>query len=287
MPQAFKPARSHTSAIDIDAALPSGLLAEVSAACDGAIVIAPEFDGHLLRAARELEARRVTLLSPGAEFIALASDKQRTAELLLAAGVPAPRGSLLDSPRDLEHRPPPIPFPALLKPNDGAGSLGVRRIERASEFPPLRETAAPWRMEEMIAGRPASVAVLCGANPLACPPFYQRLSGDGSFSYLGGERITDQTLARRARELTLQALAAMPATVGYVGVDLILGPQADGSGDRVIEVNPRLTTSYVGLRRLARSNLAAAMLAVAAGEAAELSWTEEPIQFEADGTTFT
>ena len=34
------------------------------------------------------------------------------------------------------------------------------------------------------------------------------------------------------------------------------------SGDRVIEINPRLTTSYVGLRALARFNLAEALLAV-------------------------
>ena len=58
----------------------------------------------------------------------------------------------------------------------------------------------------------------------------------------------------------------MPPTVGYVGVDLVLGREPDGSEDVVIEINPRLTTSYVGLRAAARTNLAEAMWQVAQGE---------------------
>ena len=52
----------------------------------------------------------------------------------------------------------------------------------------------------------------------------------------------------------------MPGLSGYVGVDVVLGN--DGR-DWAIEINPRLTTSYVGLRALAGFNLAEAMLAVA------------------------
>jgi predicted ATP-grasp superfamily ATP-dependent carboligase len=81
----------------------------------------------------------------------------------------------------------------------------------------------------------------------------------------------------------LAAVAALPLSQGYVGVDLVLGQAEDGSGDRVIEVNPRLTTSYVGLRALARANLAAAMLAVAAGERPDLCFGSEPVEFTTDG----
>ena len=51
----------------------------------------------------------------------------------------------------------------------------------------------------------------------------------------------------------------------------------------MIEINPRLTTSYVGLRALLDGNLAAAMMAVADGHQAELCWQSGPIQFEASG----
>jgi predicted ATP-grasp superfamily ATP-dependent carboligase len=72
---------------------------------------------------------------------------------------------------------------------------------------------------------------------------------------------------------------------GYVGVDLILGNAADGSKDIAIEINPRLTTSYVGLRALARFNLAEAMLALALGQQLpEITWHSGIVRFLADGT---
>ena len=71
--------------------------------------------------------------------------------------------------------------------------------------------------------------------------------------------------------------------LGWLGIDLVLGSDPAGADDVVIEINPRLTTSYLGLRRLARGNLAAALLAVARGEPAGLSFRAEPLQFAPDG----
>ena len=71
---------------------------------------------------------------------------------------------------------------------------------------------------------------------------------------------------------------------GYVGVDIVLGDAPDGSADWVIEINPRLTTSYVGLRALARGNLAGVLLAVVQREALpELGWHEGTVAWSADG----
>jgi predicted ATP-grasp superfamily ATP-dependent carboligase len=109
------------------------------------------------------------------------------------------------------------------------------------------------------------------------------LSDDGHFRYLGGSSPIEPALADRAQRLALAALACFPATRGYVGVDLILGQADDGSGDVVVEVNPRLTTSYVGLRRLLQTNLATAMLAAAAGRAVELRWARQRVEFTAEG----
>jgi hypothetical protein len=52
----------------------------------------------------------------------------------------------------------------------------------------------------------------------------------------------------------------------------------------VIEINPRLTTSYVGLRALASENLAAAMLDVASGRTPRLSFADRQLEFDSDGT---
>jgi predicted ATP-grasp superfamily ATP-dependent carboligase len=68
---------------------------------------------------------------------------------------------------------------------------------------------------------------------------------------------------------------------------MILGAAGDGSGDRVLEVNPRLTTSFVGLAHLSASSLLAALLAAAGGEepqwAAETASLDRGLQFGVDG----
>jgi predicted ATP-grasp superfamily ATP-dependent carboligase len=76
----------------------------------------------------------------------------------------------------------------------------------------------------------------------------------------------------------------MPPCTGYVGVDLILGGDPDGHEDAVIEINPRLTTSYVGLRAVAEQNLAEQMLRVAHGATAEVTFKNRAVQFDTIGT---
>jgi len=116
------------------------------------------------------------------------------------------------------------------------------------------------------------------------PACSQRLSQDGRFRYVGGQLLSDPELRRRATTAAAAALRALPALLGYVGVDLVLGAARDGSEDYVVEINPRLTTSYVGLRAATRMNLAGAMLQIAAGDPVDLVFDDIPIRFEADGT---
>ena len=53
--------------------------------------------------------------------------------------------------------------------------------------------------------------------------------------------------------------------IGWIGVDLILGDREDGRDDRVLEINPRITTSIVGLVELSHSSLIGAMIDLAEG----------------------
>ena len=82
----------------------------------------------------------------------------------------------------------------------------------------------------------------------------------------------------------MQTAAVLPPTVGYVGMDMILGPEGPES-DVVLELNPRLTTSYLGLRQLARANLAAAMLAAVAGQPVHVSFGHQHVEFSPDAVT--
>ena len=110
-------------------------------------------------------------------------------------------------------------------------------------------------------------------------PARQLLSDDGRFHYRGGELPLVADLAERAVRLSRAGLDAVPGLRGYVGVDLVLGNAADGSEDRLIEINPRLTTSYLGLRKLARFNLLQALLDVVQGRSVELQWNAGTVHF--------
>ncbi len=256
-------------------------LHRLAAEADWTLLIAPEFQRHLLTRCRTIEAAGGRLLGPSPECVALATDKHALCEHLARHGVNVPRGVALDP---FDPLPSDFPYPAVLKPRDGAGSLGVERVECWSVA--RRNGPSPARLEAFCHGQPASVAVLCGPeHSVALPPCFQSLGGESGFSYLGGSLPIPDELAARAADLARRAVASLARPLGYLGVDLVLGDQSSGAADVVIEINPRLTTSYIGLRGLFAGNLAAAMLAIASGQSPGLCWKPGPIAFEASGET--
>lgn len=251
----------------------------LAAEADATILIAPEFDGILAKAAQRVASAGGRLLSPPPEFIRLTANKHKTCERLAAAGVPVPHGRILEGDEKL---PADFAYPAVLKPIDGAGSQDTLVVAGSYDEP------APYawqrRLEKYAPGQAASVAVLCG--PGGCEPLLpckQRISEDGRLRYLGGALPLAEGLAARAMALAQRSMVALPPAMGYVGIDLVLGREPDGSDDYVIEVNPRLTTSYVGLRAVAKSNLAAAMLRVAEGDPSPVEFSDHRLEFDVDG----
>jgi len=260
------------------------LLARLAADADWTIVVAPEFDNQLLSRCLAVEQAGGRLLSPNSPLVALASDKHATAEYLSARGIPVAAGVALAVGESL---PVDFDYPAVLKPRFGAGSQGIRWIADAHAID--GKVSVTSRFERYVPGAAASVAALCGPPngeflgiaPLV--PCRQFVDENDGFAYSGGSLPIPQELAARAMRLAARAIATLPQPLGYLGVDLVLGEDRSGMDDTVIEINPRLTTSYVGLRALARSNLAEAMMEVAAGRPVELSWHPGPIQFRSSG----
>lgn len=111
---------------------------------------------------------------------------------------------------------------------------------------------------------------------LCLPACLQRISigpQENHPSYKGGEVPIALNLAKRADRLAYRAVTAMKdataihgsRVIGWIGVDLILGDREDGRDDRVLEINPRITTSIVGLVELSHSSLIGAMIDLVEG----------------------
>ncbi len=249
------------------------------------LVIAPECDGLLAERCRWVEEEGGRLLGPSSAAVRLTGDKLELSRHLLARGVPTPPTS------PWPGEPPPFAFPVVCKPRHGAGSQAtfLVRDERELSLCVGRAREEGWDGEMIVQpytpGRAASVAFLIGpGRRVALPAAEQILSEDGRFHYEGGRVPLPDDLNRRAQRLAERAVTAVESLCGYVGVDLVLGEAADGGGDRVIEINPRLTTSYVGLRALARFNLAEALLAAATGAALPpMRWRPGPVRYRPDG----
>lgn len=253
---------------------------------DYALAIAPETDQILVNVAMPLEVIAKTCLHPYAGSMALASDKLFFAERL----------ALVDAPTPPVWRPTPespsLPedwkFPSVIKPIDGAGSVGIRKVDTREAFE--KETLGENDMlQQWAPGIPVSVAALCNATAFeTLEPCGQTLGGDAGFSYLGGASPLPKHLSFRARRLVEMGVICLQfqtkAPRGYVGVDMVLGEAYDGSEDYIIEVNPRITTSYVGLRKYYKTNLAGAMIDVVQGREPKLVPRGVEVAWDSAGT---
>lgn len=150
------------------------------------------------------------------------------------------------------------------------------------ESAPTHCSASAMIVQPLVRGRPASVAFLIGLRQkVALMPAWQDTSDDGRFQYRGGSAPLPPELAERADRVARGAIDAVPGLTGYVGVDVILGTE----NDHVIEINPRLTTSYVGLRMLATDNLMEMLLRLVRGESVpEPRWNRGRVSWTADGS---
>ena len=257
--------------------------AALSKECEWSLIIAPESDGVLLERCRVVEEAGGRLLGPSSTAVALTGDKWALSQHFLRHDVPTPPCQLLH-----DQISPSIGCALVCKPRHGAGSQATFVVGNADELSRAVEAArregfvGELLVLPFIPGQPVSVSFLIGpGRRLVLPAAEQHLSADGRFHYHGGRLPLPEPLNARAQSLAERAVGCVEGLLGYVGVDLVL--DADPSADRIIEINPRLTTSYIGLRALAVSNLAAAMLDLALGrEPPPPAWRDAVIAFDAE-----
>lgn len=246
---------------EMDANLPLwGQWVRAAQGCDAAIVIAPETNGVLAKAVSMLRAGGVNVIASSGDFLRAASDKHQTARLLCSAGVPHPVTYVAADIRTKNRLATFNQF--ILKPRDGCGTQQIRLFHHLDEA--IANATDDDVLQGFVKGKPISVATVIHEHETVTLPAVAQDIALENCSYNGGWGPLPDSEQRRATSLARCAIAALPsAPRGFIGFDLIL---ADEPGsDVVVEVNARLTTSYVGLRHMVHGNLAARLLGLESG----------------------
>ena len=214
--------------------------------CDAGLVIAP--DELLFDLSSVIEDATLNLgCTP--ESAAMCADKVRCTEVLISAGIPAPRIMSQDHAKEGHY---------VVKPRFGCASEDTRICTDFTQHEGFIAT-------EYIEGEHLSVSLICGDKTLPLTVNKQMIDihpeNDNSNIVYNGNLTPYQT--PRQKELYKTAIAATDVLScrGYVGVDIVLADKP-----YVVDVNPRPTTSLFSISKVMDQEIADLLLKNRLGE---------------------
>jgi tyramine---L-glutamate ligase len=237
---------------------PHHLLSRLAPTVDAVWCIAPETAGLLSDCAKAVAVSPARWLGCRPFAIRIASLKSATRLMLGAAGIAVPAGEDADeSSADGAW---------VVKPDDGAGSTATRRwpsraLARA-DAAERRARDEPVSVERWVDGPAGSLTLLCAPGQVELLAINRQrieVGAAGHVQFHGVDLAVEPLDGPRADALAALAArvtTALPGLWGVVGIDFVDTP----AGPVVIEVNPRLTSAYVGLSARLGRNLAQAVL---------------------------
>jgi predicted ATP-grasp superfamily ATP-dependent carboligase len=230
-------------------------LAALDTACRGAalaFVIAPETGGALETLTRRVAATKVAVAGSSAKAVAIAASKRRTAAALAVRGVAVVPCYAQDAPPP-EHERGGV---WVVKPDDGAGceqtvlaSSWAHALSRGRELGLHDPVFQPYLEGEPLslccfAGRDGVRVLSVNRQHVECREHALRFRGV-TVGLPAAARWNPAAVARAVAD-------ALPGLRGAFGIDLLL---LTGS-PVIVEVNPRLTTSFAALRDVCGVNVA-------------------------------
>jgi tyramine---L-glutamate ligase len=252
----------------------TALLREIRAA-DAVWPVAPETGGELERVARTVLAAGRVLMGAHPDAIAAASSKFATWQCLRRAGV--------CSPPVYRHgdQSAQADGPWVVKPDDGAGCLHTRKVDGWSQaMAALRSLGPGFIAQPWAEGEAMSLSVIGHANGVQVLSVNRQgiEERDGLLQFRAVD-VNAGAVTRPLLEMARSVASAISGLIGYFGIDYVQNTR----GPVVIEVNPRLTTSYAGLRKARAVNAAKLVLDSLVPSAQPSS--QQHIQKQAPGRT--
>ncbi|MDO9365511.1 MAG: ATP-grasp domain-containing protein [Methylotenera sp.] len=235
-------------------------------------LIAPETNGVLLELTEhclkaEAQKSDALLLGCGFDATLTSTSKSLCFEAMQAAQIftlPVYAGEDLNLPDCYETLLKQNIGQWVAKPEDGAGCDGIRIFDSLDHLKLwvtedsryLNYLAQPYQ-----GGVAASFSMLCRDGKawlLSCNQ--QHIACDGNQFKLTGITVNGMlTYWQRFETIARKIAKMLPDALGYVGVDVIVDVE---NNDKIyaLEINPRLTTSYIGLHEALNYNPAKLIL---------------------------
>ncbi|MDI6720433.1 MAG: ATP-grasp domain-containing protein [Methanomicrobiales archaeon] len=241
-------------------------LERLAPACDLGLVIAPD---HLIPRFTKIVEDHTHNIGCGSTAAAVCANKRLTGRVLASHGIAVPEEVQTGM--------------RVIKPVMGCGAEGVR----LSTDPPSGGEFGQRFIEgehlsvSLVAGRVVGEACLyySGAPPLLLALNRQDIRiADGRFEYRGGE-----TPVPHARKDEIADQAARAVTVlgcqGYTGVDVVVADRV-----YVVDVNPRITTSIIGIAACMEEEIARILVDASHGILPAEVHCRGRVQFQKDGS---
>ena len=237
-------------------------------------IIAPEFSNILYNLTKIAKDNKKTVLSVDLEGICLGTSKLITYNFFLENKVNTPQTYAIPFKKkfDLDfvlQKFTTLRRPIIIKPEDGVGSESIFYFETKAQIIHFFEDSNEkldlsrnYILQEYIDGEDLSASIInsvCSKKPETMNLIILSINAQNvkfkdsvnDSIYLGGfTPVADYELLKNSLEKILKNMD-LSSFQGYFGIDFI--KKADNS-IHFIEINPRLTTSYIGIRNILEYN---------------------------------
>lgn len=219
---------------------------------DAIWLIAPETEAILQKISQLVEDQTKILLNSSSQAVAICSDKLRTIQQLKHNAV-----SIVETV-DLDTFSDDFAKPWVVKTKQGVGCLDSYYLATNKELTQLTVKLKPhsnYIIQPYIGGESLSLSCLFkdGKAWLLCCNKQHVSLRLGQFKLLSCDVNINHNQAMRYQQVIKQVAKAIPGLWGYVGIDMI---KTEANDVLVLEINPRLTTSYVGISSALGLNVA-------------------------------
>lgn len=220
---------------------------------DAIYIIAPETDDMLYNLVSYFEGKHMNS-SPLA--IKQISDKGKLAEEMLKKGVKVPKTIILSKPsvKSILNYIRDLNYPVVIKPRSGVGCEGLtilnkrEDVERKCKF--LIKRYETIIIQKFISGIPASISLVTDGSKYIILSVNRQFIRFSKAGYYGGYTPIKHIDMQQINLIASRIIKTYKGLKGYIGIDIVISK----NGIYLVEVNPRLTVSYIGISRILNIN---------------------------------